>query len=60
MERRIAALEAGVAKGDPVAARLERGDAVSEREWLTLCERIRAPLRLGVWQPAHSTWRAGR
>jgi hypothetical protein len=59
MERRIAALEAGVAKGDPVAARLERGDAVSEREWLAFIQRMQSR-DVGVWTPSHASWRGGR
>jgi hypothetical protein len=56
---RLAKLEAR-APGSDAETKFERGQPLGANEWLTLCERIRAPLRLGVWAPPHSSWRAGR
>jgi hypothetical protein len=58
-ERRLAALEAGMAKGDSLQDRLDRGEPVSERAWLTFVQRMQNR-DLGAWTPAHATWRGGR
>lgn len=61
LERRLAALEkcAGGSHLD-AADKFERGRPLAEQEYFELCERLRAPLRIGVWSPSHASWRCGR
>jgi hypothetical protein len=48
LERRIVTLEV-------------RGieDPMTSAEYRAFCERLRSPLRLGVWSPADASWRGG-
>ena len=58
-EARLARLEFG-AGGTEAEARFERGMPLAASEWEQLCARLRAPLRVGQWEPRFNSWRGGR
>src|SRR5262245_38256863 len=57
LERRLSVLEA---RSVDAETKFERGIPLAASEWIELCERLRQPLRMDDWPPAHSTWRGGR
>ena len=53
----------GQAQVEPLQRRItelemrDLDNPMSAAEYRAFCERVRAPLRLGVWSPANSSWR---